>query len=118
MIESSYRFFSLRFVELGIPMKQFRKFLTAIVVVVMLVVSVLFALQNKVLVPLDLLVYTFGPHSLALWVLVAFAFGGSLGMVVSSVILVRTRASLGVCRKQLDRAQQDLTKLRGTVDAA
>lgn len=99
-------------------MKQLRKLLTAIVVLAMLVVSVLFALQNKVLVPLDLLVYTFAPHSLALWVLVAFAIGGSLGMLVSSVILVRTRASLGACRKQLERAQQDLTKLRGTAGAA
>jgi putative membrane protein len=99
-------------------MKQLRNLLTAVVVLAMLVVSVLFALQNNEPVPLDLLVYTFGPHSLALWVLVAFALGGSLGMIVSSVILVRTRASLGACRRQLDRAQQDISKLRGTADAA
>lgn len=99
-------------------MKHLRNLLTAIVVLAMLVVSVLFALQNKEPVPLDLLVYTFGPHSLALWVLVAFAFGGSLGMFVSSMILVRTRTSLAACRKQLDRAQQDISKLRGTIEAA
>lgn len=93
-------------------MKQLRKLLTIIVVLVMLVVSVLFALQNKAPVPLDLLVYTFGPHSLALWVLVAFALGGVAGMIVSSVILVRTRAALGVCRKQLDKAREDVSKLR------
>jgi uncharacterized membrane protein YciS (DUF1049 family) len=100
------------------PMKQMRNLLTALFVIAMLVASMLFASQNKEPVPLDLLVYTFAPHSLALWVLVAFAVGGSLGMIVSSVILVRTRASLGACRKQLDRAQQDLSKLRGTADAA
>lgn len=102
-------------------MKQLRNLLTVVVVLAMLAVSVLFALQNKVSVPLDLLVYTFEPQSLALWVLVAFALGGVLGMVVSSIILVRTRASLGACKKQLDRAREDVSKLRGTnvvVDAA
>jgi putative membrane protein len=102
-------------------MKQLRKLLTVIVILAMLVVSVLFALQNEAAVPLDLLVYTFGPQSLALWVLVAFALGGVLGMIVSSVILVRTRASLIVCRKQLDRAREEVSKSRGTpvvVDAA
>lgn len=98
-------------------MKQLRKILTVIVVLAMLVVSVLFALQNEVPVPLDLLIYTFGPQSLAVWVLVAFALGGLLGMIVSSVILVRTRASLNTCRKQLDRAREDASKLRGTAVA-
>jgi uncharacterized membrane protein YciS (DUF1049 family) len=99
-------------------MKQLRKLLTLIVVLAMLVASVLFALQNKAAVPLDLLVYTFGPQSLALWVLVAFALGGVLGMIVSSVILVRTRASLSACRKQLDRARDDAAKQRSNTAVA
>jgi putative membrane protein len=99
-------------------MKQLRTLLTVIVVLAMLVVSVLFALQNKAPVPLDLLVYTLEPRSLALWVLLAFALGGLLGMIVSSVILVRTRASLSACRKQLDRAREDVSKLRGTTAVA
>ena len=99
-------------------MKKLRTLLTVIVVLAMLVVSVLFALQNMEPVPLDLLVYTFAPQSLALWVLGAFALGGGLGMVVSSVILVRTRASLSACTKQLDRARDDASKLRGTTAVA
>jgi uncharacterized membrane protein YciS (DUF1049 family) len=95
-------------------MKQLRNLLTVLVVLATLVVGVLFALQNEAPVPLDLLVYTFGPQSLALWVLIAFALGGLLGMIVSSVILVRTRASLGVCRRQLDRAREEANKLRVT----
>jgi lipopolysaccharide assembly protein A len=93
-------------------MKLLRKLLTVLIVLATLVVGVLFALQNKVLVPLDLLVYTFGPQSIALWILVAFALGGLLGMVVSSVILVRTRTTLGSCRRQLDRTLAELSKLR------
>ncbi len=85
-------------------MKLLRKLLTVFIVLATLVAGVLFALQNKTPVPLDLLVYTFGPQSIALWILIAFALGGLLGMIVSAVILVRTRASLGSCRRQLDRS--------------
>ena len=93
-------------------MKLLRKLLTALIVLVTLVVGVLFALQNTTPVPLDLLVYTFGPQSIALWILVAFVLGGLLGMIASGAILVRMRASLGSCRRQLDRTLAELNKLR------
>ncbi|CAA0125411.1 Lipopolysaccharide assembly protein A [Halioglobus japonicus] len=99
-------------------MKRLRTLLTVIVVLAMLAASVLFALQNETPVPLDLLIYTFAPQSLALWVLLAFAVGGVLGMIVSSVILLRTRASLSACKKQLDRAREEASKLRGTTAVA
>jgi uncharacterized membrane protein YciS (DUF1049 family) len=95
-------------------MKQLRNLLTVLVVLAMLAISVLFALQNKVAVPLDFLVYTFSPQSLALWVLLAFALGGVIGMIVSSVILVRTRASLSACKRQLDRARDEAGSLRAS----
>jgi putative membrane protein len=90
-------------------MKLLRNLLTALVVLVTLGVGVLFALQNKIPIPL---VYTFEPRSLALWILLAFALGGILGMVVSSVILVRTRASLGSCKRQLEKARVEVSRLR------
>jgi lipopolysaccharide assembly protein A len=99
-------------------MKRLRTLITVIVVLAMLAASVLFALQNETAVPLDLLVYTFAPQSLALWVLVAFALGGVLGMIVSSVILLRTRASLSACKKQLDRAREEASKLQGATAVA
>ena len=92
-------------------MKLLRNLLTVFVVLAMLGVGVLFALQNKSMVPLDLLVYTLGPQSLAVWVLGAFAIGGVLGVIVSSFILVRTRASLGSCRRQLEKAREEVSKL-------
>ena len=94
-------------------MKLLRNILTVLFLLAMIVVGVLFALQNKSPVPLDLLVYTFEPKSLALWVLGAFALGGVLGMVVSSFILVRMRASLGSSRRQLDKALTEVSQLRG-----
>ena len=99
-------------------MKLLRKLVTVLLVLAMVGVGVLFALQNKVLVPLDLLVHTFGPQSLALWILSAFALGGLLGMLISSFILVRLRTSLSSSRRQLDKARTEVSKLSSAGPAA
>ena len=80
-------------------MKFLRNILTVLIMLATIAVGVLFALQNKMPVPLDLLVYTFEPRSLALWVLGALALGGVLGMLASSAILLRLRASLASSRR-------------------
>ena len=98
-------------------MKFLRNLLTVVIVLATVAVGVLFALQNKVPVPLDLLVYTFEPRSLALWVLAAFAVGGVLGMLISSVILVRMQASLATVKRQLARARAEADKLRDNESA-
>lgn len=102
-------------------MKFLRNTLTVLIMLATIAVGVLFALQNKMPVPLDLLVYTFEPRSLALWVLGALALGGVLGMLVSSAILLRLRASLASSRRQLARARAESDRLKSTdsaVDAA
>ena len=62
-------------------MKLLRNLLTLVLVIGAAAVGVLFALQNETPVALDMLVYTFEPRSLALWVLSAFAIGGLVGML-------------------------------------
>jgi len=99
-------------------MKFLRNVLTVVIALATITVGVLFALQNKLPVPLDLLVYTFEPRSLALWVLAAFAVGGVLGMLISSVILVRLRASLAMVKRQLARARAEADKLRANESVA
>jgi len=74
--------------------------------------SVLFALQNTAMVPLDLLVYSLAPQSVSLWVLAAFALGGLLGMLVSGGIVLRLRAKLLASKRQLQRLQQKLESQR------
>lgn len=94
-------------------MKFLNRLITVVVVLAMLGLGILFALQNKVPVPLDLLVYTFEPKSLALWILLAFALGGLLGMAASSLLIVRTRTTLNATRRRLDRTREEVSKLRG-----
>jgi len=86
-------------------MKFLRHILTVLVAFAMVGVGVLFALQNEAPVALDLLVYHFEPKSLALWVLSAFAIGGVVGLLVSSALLLRMRASLRASRRQLQKSR-------------
>jgi putative membrane protein len=96
-------------------MKAFRKLITLVIVLATLAVGVLFALQNKAPVPLDLLVYTFDPKSLALWILASLALGGLLGMLASSAIVLRLRTSLASTNRKLSKANTELANLRTPV---
>ena len=93
-------------------MKLLRTLLTLVIVLATLAVGVLFALQNKAPVPLDLLVYTFDPKSLALWILLALALGGLIGMLISSAIVLRLRATLHSANRKLSKARAELDSLR------
>lgn len=93
-------------------MKLLRTLITVIVVLATVAVGLLFALQNKEPVPLDLLVYAFEPRSLALWLLGALAIGGAAGMLISSVMIVRLRASLSTAQRQLAKSRTEVDSLR------
>jgi len=93
-------------------MKRLRTVFSVLVLVAGIALGVLFALQNTQAVPLDVLVFTFPPRSVALWVLVAFALGGVAGLLVSAAYMLRVRASLGSLRRQLARARAALEQQR------
>lgn len=93
-------------------MKLLRNLIYIAVVLAMAAVGVLFALQNEVLVPLDVLVYTFAPRSLALWLLISLALGGLLGLLMSSMLMLRNRAALASANRQLAKSKAELDKLR------
>jgi len=89
-----------------------RKLLALAVAVAMAAVGVLFALQNPEPIALDILVMTLPPRSLALWVLAALALGGLLGVLLSSVAVLRLRARLIAARRQIASAQAELDRTR------
>lgn len=89
-----------------------RKLLALLIAVAMAGVGVLFALQNADPVPLDVLFMTLAPRSLALWVLGALAIGGLLGMLLTSLAVLRLRARLMAARRQVASARSELDRLR------
>ncbi|MFT5481443.1 MAG: putative membrane protein [Halieaceae bacterium] len=95
-------------------MELLRKLLALLVILTMLVLGVLFAVQNTHTVPLDLLVITLPERSVALWVLLAFAAGSVIGMLASAGIVLRLRKNLYTTRGQLKRKNSELDKLRSS----
>ncbi len=93
-------------------MKAVRTLITIAIVVAMLALGVLFALANDGIVALDVLIYRFQSGSLALWVLLALALGGVLGLLASSVMMLRLRARNASLTRKLTRAKTELEKLR------
>lgn len=89
-----------------------RKVLVFLLILAMVIVGVLFSLQNEVLVPLDALVYTFPERSLSLWVLCAFGLGGLFGMFASTGVMWRLRSQTRAAERELKRNRQELSKLR------
>ncbi|MDP4650537.1 MAG: lipopolysaccharide assembly protein LapA domain-containing protein [Haliea sp.] len=89
-----------------------RRLVALLVLFAMVAAGVLFALQNHTPVGLDLLVVDLAPRSLALWVLVTLALGGLLGLLASSLIILRLRGSLALARRKLDKSKLELDRLR------
>lgn len=93
-------------------MSFLRNLLMLLTALAMAAVGVLFALQNPEPIALDILVLKLPERSLALWVLSALAVGGFLGLILSSLALLRLRARLASMRRQLTRSQTELDRLR------
>ena len=72
-----------------------------------LALGVLFAVENTATVPLNLLVIQLSERSIALWVLVAFALGGVLGMLTNIGVVWRLRAAMLRARRQLQSQASD-----------
>lgn len=72
-----------------------------------LVFGVLFSVQNDTPVPLDLLLLQLPAQRLALWVLLAFAFGGVVGIAISLVAIVQLKSSKALLKRKLSKLEQE-----------
>ncbi len=84
-------------------MQFLRKLFYFLIAVAMLALGALFAVQNEATVPLDLLVVYLPERSVALWVLLAFAVGGVVGLLASLGIILRQRTALATARRRLEK---------------
>ena len=88
-------------------MKLIRNLIFFLVAIVMLALGALFAVQNQATVPVDLLVISLPERSIALWILLAFAVGGVLGMLMSVGIILRLRTALLAANRKLNRLSRN-----------
>ena len=91
------------------------KIFTGLVVLAMLALGILFAIQNTVMVPLDLLFIVLPEKSLALWLILAMSIGGVLGMIVSWGIILKLKKDILLARVQSDHRKQEPDTVRARV---
>ena len=82
-------------------MRSLKKLIYFLLVLTTLVLGILFTVQNNTPVPLNLLLIVLPERALALWLLLAFALGGVLGMLTAMGLVLRLRAALSRANKSL-----------------
>ena len=85
----------------------------AILLALILVLAVLFTVQNPDKASLDLLVVQLPEQRVALWVLVAFALGGLCGLAISSITLFRLKSQTLLLQRKLAKQDKALLKKHG-----
>ncbi|MCD8514132.1 MAG: LapA family protein [Nitrincola sp.] len=93
-------------------MRFIKRLLVVLLVVLVLLVGILFTLHNMTPVTIDLIFVTLPQASLSLWLLGAFALGGFVGVVLSSLMLVSLKTRLYYLNKKVVSTRQELNKLR------
>ena len=89
-------------------MKLLRNFLYLAAAVALLLLGVLFAVQNADIVPLNLLAVTLPERPVAQWLLLAFIAGTLVGMALNIGLVLRLRTALARANRRLaDKASAE-----------
>lgn len=95
-------------------MRFLKRLVVVLLVLLVLLAGILFTLHNMTPVNIDLIFFTLPEASLSLWLLGAFALGGVLGVLLSSVMLLSLKTRLYYLNKKMADTRQELNKLRTT----
>lgn len=93
-------------------MSLIKRWLGFLVLLCVLLFGIFFSVQNDTPVPLDLLMLQLPEQAVALWILLAFALGGILGLAITSVTVMRLRSRNALLQRRLDKRQQELNQLK------
>ncbi len=74
-------------------------------------IGAVFATQNTSLVPLSLLIVTLPEQNLAVWLLLFLVAGIAVGSLISTVIVLRQRASMAALQRENNRLKQRVERL-------
>ncbi|GEN25858.1 lipopolysaccharide assembly protein LapA domain-containing protein [Halomonas cupida] len=93
-------------------MRWLKGLITAIILLVVLIVGILFATNNQQTVPLDLIWAELPEASLSVWLLSSLAVGVLLGMLAMSGVYLRLRATLTRAQRHNQQQRKELDRLR------
>ncbi|WP_159931076.1 LapA family protein [Oceanicoccus sp. KOV_DT_Chl] len=93
-------------------MQWVKRLLVLLLLAIVLAFGVLFSIQNTDKTALDLLVLQLSPRSVSLWVILSFAFGGVVGMLISVVALAQLKGRVLVLQRKVEQQDKELVKFR------
>ncbi|MDR5902190.1 MULTISPECIES: LapA family protein [Halomonas] len=93
-------------------MRWLKGLILAIILLAVLLVGILFAVNNSEALPLNLIWLELPPASLSVWLLASLAVGVLLGMLAMSGVYLRLRALLTRAQRHNQQQRKELDKLR------
>lgn len=97
-------------------MAGLQKVLLILLVLCLVLVALVFSLNNQMAVPLNFLVFETQPHGVAVWIIMAFVVGALVGVLITLLATVRKSVSRRNLEKRLVRSEQALEKSRAQND--
>lgn len=92
------------------------KWLKRLCILVLLVAAffwgMLFTAENTAQVALNLVFWQLSPASVSLWIILAFAVGGLLGLLLSLLLVIKLQASLHRTARRAQAFEKEVTALR------
>ncbi|MCG7598911.1 LapA family protein [Halomonas sp. McH1-25] len=93
-------------------MRWLKGLLLAVILLVVLLLGILFAVNNQQALPLNLIWAELPPASLSLWLLIALACGVVLGMLAMTGVYLRLRTLLTRAQRHNQQQRKELDRLR------
>jgi putative membrane protein len=96
-------------------MRWISRLLIVLLLLVVLVIGLLFSVQNATEVSVDLLVLQTSARPLATWLIAAFVAGGIAGLLADSIALLRLQSRQMQLKRRLTSCEKELAQLKAPV---
>lgn len=93
-------------------MRWIKGLILAVILLIVVLVGILFAVNNQQTIALNLIWLELPPVSLSVWLLATLAFGVVLGMLAMLGVYVRLKATLVRSQRQNKQQRKELDSLR------
>ncbi|MEQ5837096.1 LapA family protein [Marinobacter sp. R17] len=93
-------------------MAWLQKVIIGLVVIFLILAALVFSLNNQVSVSLNFLFFETAAYGIAFWLILAFVAGGIIGMLLTSLAMIRTSVSKRHLQKKLAQTEKQLEKAR------
>ncbi|HLV76375.1 MAG TPA: LapA family protein [Marinobacter sp.] len=97
-------------------MAGLQKILLTVLVLLLILVALVFSLNNQMAVSLNFLLFETRPHGIAVWIVMSFVIGALVGVLMTLLATFRSSVSRRNLQKRLERTEQALERSRAEPD--